>query len=173
MVSFDVTALFTSVRTPRRLHSAHQRNTSGDLVYQRGGRSGGNSCAGCQDYEEGRYRSLSFLVWVWVVNRPIPITTFSSIAILQHKLGVIRTLLHRISTICSNHDEQALELQHLKRVLSVSGYTKKAWRTASRARPRNASSSTQPPEKVMKGVSPSPMSDRLQRRVPTSFMTGA
>ncbi len=40
--------------TPWRLHSAHQCNASGDPFYQRGGRSGGNSSAGCQDYEEGR-----------------------------------------------------------------------------------------------------------------------
>ena len=38
-----------------------------------------------------------------------------------------------------------------ERVLSVSGYTKKAWRTATRAHPRNNSSSTQPSEKVRKG----------------------
>ncbi len=76
---------------------------------------------------------------------------FGSNQPLQHKLGVIRTLVHRSSTICSNRDEQALEIQHLKRVLSVSDYTKKAWRTATRALPRNASPSTQPSERVKKG----------------------
>ncbi len=98
---------------------------------------------------------------------------FGSNQPLQHKLGVIRTLVHHSSTICSDRDEQALEIQHLKRVLSVSGYTKKAWRIATRARPRNASPSTQPSERVKNGVSLSPMSDRLQRRLPASFVTGA
>ena len=51
---------------------------------------------------------------------------FSSNQPLQHKLGVIQTLVHCSSTICLNREEQALELQHLKRVLSVSDYTKKA-----------------------------------------------
>ncbi len=46
---------------------------------------------------------------------------FGSNHLLQHKLGVIRTLVHRSSTICSNRDEQALEIQHLKRVLSEKG----------------------------------------------------
>ncbi len=50
--------------------------------------------------------------------------------------------------------------------------TQKDWRTATRARPRNASSNTQPSEKGRR-VSPSPMSDRLQRRLPASFVTGA
>ncbi len=97
-----------------------------------------------------RGRSLSFSVY----HKPTHThhyLQFGSNQPLQHKLGLIRTLVHRSSTICSNRDEQTLEIRQLKRVLTVSGYTKKAWRTATRARPQNASPSTQPSERVRKG----------------------
>jgi hypothetical protein len=48
---------------------------------------------------------------------------------LQHKLGVIRTLTHRADTICSTENYKKEELEHLKTVLSVSGYQKWAWDT--------------------------------------------
>ena len=60
---------------------------------------------------------------------------FSSNQPLSHKLGVIRTLKHRCETICSTEEGKLQELEHLKRVLSVSGYTKAAWNAASRPKP--------------------------------------
>ena len=59
---------------------------------------------------------------------------------LQHKLGVIRTLAHRCATICRDRESRTQETQHLKKVLSVSGYTKKAWKVATGSRPRTCSS---------------------------------
>ena len=59
---------------------------------------------------------------------------FSSNQPLQHKLGVIRTLYHRCQTICSNEDLKLKEVEHLKKVLSVSGYTKAAWNAATTPR---------------------------------------
>ena len=59
---------------------------------------------------------------------------FDSNQPLQHKLGVIRTLYHRCQTICSEEDLKLQELEHLKKVLSVSGYTRSAWETATTPR---------------------------------------
>ena len=59
---------------------------------------------------------------------------FASNQPLQHKLGVIRTLYHRCNTICSNENEKQKEVHHLQKVLSVSGYTKSAWVTATKPR---------------------------------------
>ena len=58
---------------------------------------------------------------------------FDSNQPLQHKLGVIRTLHHRCQTLCSNEDLKLAEIEHLKKVLSVSGYTKSAWETATKS----------------------------------------
>ena len=60
---------------------------------------------------------------------------FDSNQPLHHKLGVIRTLHHRCMTLCSEEQSKLQELDHLKKVLSVSGYTKSAWVTATRPRP--------------------------------------
>ncbi|XP_069128623.1 uncharacterized protein [Argopecten irradians] len=46
---------------------------------------------------------------------------------LEHKLGVIRTLTHRANSIYSIHQAKTQEEDHLKKVLSVSGYSKWAW----------------------------------------------
>ncbi len=59
---------------------------------------------------------------------------------LQHKLGVIRTLAHQCATICKDRESRTQETQHLKEVLGVSGYTKKAWKVATGSRPRTRSS---------------------------------
>ena len=61
---------------------------------------------------------------------------FSSNQPLTHKLGVIRTLRHRCNTICSTEEAKLQELEHLKKVLSVSGYTRSAWNAASRHKPQ-------------------------------------
>ena len=55
---------------------------------------------------------------------------FSSNQPLQHKLGVIRTLYHRCQAICSSEAANLKEIEHLQKVLSISGYTRSAWKTA-------------------------------------------
>ena len=60
---------------------------------------------------------------------------FDSHQTLQHKLGLIRTIHHRCLMLCSTEDSKLKELDHLKRVLSISGYTKSAWATATNPRP--------------------------------------
>ena len=77
---------------------------------------------------------------------------FDSNQPLQHKLGVIRTLHHRCQAICSSEEAKLAELDHLKKVLTVSGYTKSAWQTATTPRNRNSSNT---PTHVTEGVSPS------------------
>ena len=59
---------------------------------------------------------------------------FTSNQPLQHKLGVIRTLHHRAQTLCSSEEAKLDKIDHLKKVLSISGYTKSAWVTATRPR---------------------------------------
>ena len=59
---------------------------------------------------------------------------FDSNQPLQHKLGVIRTLHHRCQMICSDEDAKIKELEHLQKVLTVSGYTRAAWDTATTPR---------------------------------------
>ena len=68
---------------------------------------------------------------------------------LQHKLGVVKTLIHRCHTICSTEEAKVKELEHLQKVLSVSGYPRSAWTAATAARPptqtdRSQTSSTRP-----------------------------
>ena len=52
---------------------------------------------------------------------------FDSHQPLEHKLGVIRTLTHRANTICSTQEAKDKETNHLKKVLTISGYKKWAW----------------------------------------------
>ena len=74
---------------------------------------------------------------------------FTSNQPLQHKLGVIRTLHHRCQTICSDPASKAAETSHLKKVLSVSGYTKDSWKTA--LKPRTPTVTTDPNKSPSKG----------------------
>ena len=60
---------------------------------------------------------------------------FASNQPLNHKLGVIRTLRHRCDVICSTEEAKLQELEHLKKVLSVSGYTKTSWDIVCREKP--------------------------------------
>ncbi|XP_072037398.1 uncharacterized protein [Amphiura filiformis] len=74
---------------------------------------------------------------------------FASHQPLEHKLGVIRTLTHRAKTICSDQDTLNTELRHVKRALSVCGYTKWAWNTPQSRKldPKpNARKDTAPPK---------------------------
>ena len=52
---------------------------------------------------------------------------FDSHQPLEHKLGVIRTLTHRARTIVTTEEDKKEEENHLKKVLSVSKYTKWSW----------------------------------------------
>ena len=92
---------------------------------------------------------------------------FNSNQPLNHKLGVIRTLRHRCETICSTEEAKLLELEHLKKVLSVSGYTKTSWDIASRPKPPAAP--RDPPETRKKGHITLPyvghVSDALARTI--------
>ena len=67
---------------------------------------------------------------------------FDSNQPLQHKLGVIRTLHHRARTLCSTEDSLMDELEHLQKVLSISGYTKSAWVNATRPHTTTAQNDT-------------------------------
>ena len=67
---------------------------------------------------------------------------FDSNQPLQHKLGVIRTLHHRCMMLCTEEDDKMKEIEHLKKVLSVSGYTKSAWSLATARKPRTNSQTT-------------------------------
>ena len=67
---------------------------------------------------------------------------FDSNQPLQHKLGVIRTLHHRCMMLCTEEDDKMKEIEHLKKVLSVSGYTKSAWSLSTARKPRTNSQTT-------------------------------
>ena len=74
---------------------------------------------------------------------------FDSNQPLQHKLGVVRTLNHRCKTICSNEEEKSKEIEHIRQVLSISGYTKSAWVTANK--PKSPTVPTDPSKSKQKG----------------------
>ena len=66
---------------------------------------------------------------------------FQSNQPMEHKMGVIRTLTHRADTIISDPQYKEREIKHLKKVLSVAGYSKCAWQAPGRKKirphPRN------------------------------------
>ena len=72
---------------------------------------------------------------------------FSSNQPLQHKLGVIRTLHHRCNMICTTEEEKMKEIDHLKKVLSISGYTRSAWMAATHRNTPTPSSPSDPSDK--------------------------
>ena len=82
---------------------------------------------------------------------------FASNQPLNHKLGVIRTLRHRCDVICSTEEAKLQELEHLKKVLSVSGYTKTSWDIACREKPPLSHGTLNRPAR--KGTSPCPTWD--------------
>ena len=49
---------------------------------------------------------------------------FQSQQPMEHNMGVIRTLTHRADTIISDPQDKEREIKHLKKVLSVDGYSK-------------------------------------------------
>ena len=59
---------------------------------------------------------------------------FNSNQPLQHKLGVVRTLHHRAQTLCSTEAAKLKEIDLIKKVLTISGYTKSAWTKVTRPR---------------------------------------
>ncbi len=52
---------------------------------------------------------------------------FTSHQPLENRYGVIRTITHRAKTITTEKEDLVTEMNHLKKVLSVSGYPKWAW----------------------------------------------
>ena len=76
--------------------------------------------------DDGR---LSFAVYRKPTHRD-QYLQFDSNQPLQHKLAVIRTLHHRAQILCTTEEAKINEIEHLQRVLSISGYTKSAWVTA-------------------------------------------
>ena len=69
---------------------------------------------------------------------------FQSHQPMEHKMGVIRTLTHRADTIISDPQDKEQEMKHLKKVLSVAEYSKRAWQAPGRKKirphPRNTDS---------------------------------
>ena len=61
---------------------------------------------------------------------------FQSHQPMEHKMGVIRTLTHRADTIISDPQDKEREIKHLKKVLSVAGYSKWAWQAPGRKKLR-------------------------------------
>ena len=57
---------------------------------------------------------------------------FQSHQPVEHKMSVIRTLIHRADTIISDPEDKEREMKHLKKVLSVAGYSKWAWQAPGR-----------------------------------------
>ena len=55
---------------------------------------------------------------------------------MEHKMGVIRTLTHRADTIISDLQDKEREIKHLKKVLSVVGYSRWAWQAPGRKKIR-------------------------------------
>ena len=93
---------------------------------------------------------------------------FDSNQPLQHKLGVIRTLYHRAQILCSTEEAKLQEIDHLKKVLTVSGYTKSAWANATK--PHSAPKAQRDPQdKQYKGYISLPyvgqVTDALAKRI--------
>ena len=57
---------------------------------------------------------------------------FQSHQPMEHKMSVIRTLTHRADTIISDPQDKEREMKHLKKVLSVAGYSRWAWQAPGR-----------------------------------------
>ena len=66
---------------------------------------------------------------------------FQSHQPMEHNMGVNRTLTHRADTIISDPQDKEREIKHLKKVLSVAGYSKWDWQAPGRKKirphPRN------------------------------------
>ena len=82
---------------------------------------------------------------------------FQSHQPMEHNMIVIRTLTHRADTIISDPQDKEREMKHLKKVLSVAGYSKWAWQSPGR-----------------KKISPHPRNrDRAQGHVTLPYIGGA
>ena len=67
---------------------------------------------------------------------------FQSHQPMEHNMGVIRTLTHRADTIISDPQDKEREIKHLKKVLSVAGYSKWAWQAPRRKKIRSHTRNT-------------------------------
>ncbi len=57
---------------------------------------------------------------------------FESHQPMEHKMGIIRTLTHRANTIITEEEDKEEEVQHIKKVFSIAGYSKWAWQAPGR-----------------------------------------
>ena len=57
---------------------------------------------------------------------------FNSHQPMEHKMGVIRTLTHRANAIIMEEEDKEEEYKHIKKVLSIAGYSKWAWQAPGR-----------------------------------------
>ena len=73
--------------------------------------------------------------------------SFASHQPLEHKLGVIRTLTHRANNICTTSSRQKEEMEHLKKVLTISEYPKWIWKFPSTKKTPRESITRSSPQK--------------------------
>ncbi len=55
---------------------------------------------------------------------------FDSHQPMEHKMGMTRTLTHRANTVITEDEDKEEEVQHIKKVLSIAGYSKWPWQAA-------------------------------------------
>ena len=61
---------------------------------------------------------------------------------LQHKLGVIRTLMHRAETLVTEEEDKVLEIEKIRKALGVCGYKRSHFAVANTRNPPNRQSTT-------------------------------
>ncbi len=61
---------------------------------------------------------------------------------LQHKLGVVRTLMHRAETIVTEEEDKGLEIEKIRKALEVCGYKRSHFAVANARNPPERQSST-------------------------------
>ncbi len=67
---------------------------------------------------------------------------FNSHHPLQHKLGVIRTLVHRAETVITKDEDKKAEVDHIKKVLKVCGYNDWTFNVATKKKDKTVSRNT-------------------------------
>ncbi len=80
-------------------------------------------------------------------------------------------LAHQCATICKDRESRTQEPQHLKEVLSVSGYTKKAWKVATGSHPRTRSSDPVSSGSTSKGTAVIPYVGQVSNQIARLFCT--
>ena len=70
-------------------------------------------------------------VYLWTQHHP-----------LQHKLGVIRALMHRAETFVTEEEDKVLEIEKIRKALRVCGYKRSHFAVANTRNPLNRQSTT-------------------------------